>query len=525
MKVLVSDPISEEGIAVLRGKAEVDIKTGLKPEELVAIIGEYDALMVRSQTRVTAEIIEAGCNLQVIARAGVGIDNVDLDAATRCGVLVVNAPTGNTVSAAEHAVALMLSMARNIPQANAVLKTGAWKRNEFMGTELRGKTMGIIGLGNVGSEVAKRAQGFEMRLIGTDPLASEEYAKKIRVELVDMKTVIKEADFISLHLPLTPQTRGIIGAKEIAMMKPGVRIINCARGGLIDDAALVKAIGEGRVAGAAVDVFEKEPCTESVYFGEDKVIVTPHLGASTAEAQVLAARDVAEQIVDVFEGRPARAAVNVPYIPAETLEALAPFIKLAPTVCKLVYGLAQGQMKSIRIKYEGDLANYDTNPVKAAVVGGLLEGTTDERVNMVNCNLIAAKRGLTITEETEASCANYASLLTVTVNTSEGAFTVAGTVLHGESHIVHVNEYWLDIVPAPGSYFLFSNHLDRPGFVGAIGKITGDADVNISMMHLGRKDKRGKALLVLMLDEPMDEATQAKILAIPDVYSVKVVAL
>jgi len=390
---------------------------------------------------------------------------------------------------------------------------------------LRGKTLGIIGLGNVGSEVAKRAQGFEMSLLGNDPLVSEEYAQKLRVELVDLKRLLRESDFITLHLPLTAQTRGMIGAKELAQCKPSVRIINCARGGLINEEALVKAINEKKIAGAAIDVFEKEPVTESILFGVDNIIVTPHLGASTTEAQVLAARDVAEQIVDVFRGQPARSAINVPYVPSETMMALAPYMKLASTLCKLVYKLAEGQVKTIRIKYDGDIANYDTNVLKAAVVGGLLEGISEERVNIVNCNLIAAKRGLTVIEEKEATCDNYASLLTVAISTNKGTCAVAGTVMHDESHIVRVNEYWLDIVPVPGSYFLFSRHLDRPGFIGAIGKITGNADINISSMHLGRLKPRGRALLVLTLDEPLPENQQQQILAIPDVYSVKLVEL
>jgi D-3-phosphoglycerate dehydrogenase len=394
-----------------------------------------------------------------------------------------------------------------------------------MGSELRGKTLGIIGLGNVGSEVAKRAQSFEMRLLGRDPLVSFEHAQKMGVELVELERLLRESDFITLHLPLTAQTRGMIGAKELALVKPSVRIINCARGGLIDEKELVKAIREKRVAGAAVDVFEKEPCTESILFGEDNIIVTPHLGASTAEAQILAARDVAEQIVDIFAGKPARAAVNAPYIPSETMEALAPFMGLAAMVCKLVYKLAEGQAKSIRIKYEGDIANYDTNPLKVAVIGSMLEGISEERVNLVNVNLIAAKRGLGVVEEKESACKNYTSLLTVEVTTTAGVFAVAGTVMHGESHIVRVNDYWLDIVPTPGSYFLFSDHQDRPGFIGAVGKITGDADINISSMHLGRLKPRGKALLVLTLDEPLPEEQQQQILSIPDVYSVKLVGL
>ncbi len=524
-KVLITDQISEEGIAVLRKEADVDSRPGLKPEEIISIIGDYEALMVRSQTKVTSEIIEAGKKLQVIARAGVGIDNVDVEAATRLGVVVVNAPTGNTVSAAEHTIALMLASARNIPQANKSLKSGAWKRNDFMGTELRGKTLGIIGLGNVGSEVAKRAQSFEMKLLGIDPLVSVEYAQKLQVELVDLKRLLRESDFVTLHLPLTPQTLNMLGAKELALCKPTARIINCARGGLIDEEALVAAIREKKLAGAAIDVFEKEPLTESVLFGEDNVIVTPHLGASTAEAQVLAAKDVAEQIVDIFRGLPARAAVNVPYIPSETMAALTPYIKLSNTLCKLIYRLAEGQTRSIRIKYEGDIANYDTNALKASVVGGLLAGVSEERVNIVNCNVIAARRGLTVVEEKEASCANYASLLTLEIATTAGNYIVAGTVRQDELHIVRVDEYWLDIVPTPGAWFLFADHRDRPGLIGAVGKITGDADINISSMHLGRLGKRGPALLVLTLDEPLPEAQQQEIMALPDVYSVKLVEL
>ena len=277
LRVLVTDQISEEGIEILRDIARVDVKTKLAPGEIIEIIGDYEALIVRSQTRVTAEIIQAGRKLQVIARAGVGIDNVDVDAATGCGVLVVNAPTGNTVSAAEHTIALLLASARNVPQANSSLRSGNWLRNEFMGTELRGKILGIIGLGNVGSEVAKRAQGFEMKLIGNDPMVSAEYAKKIQVELVDMKRLYKESDFITLHLPLNTKTKKMIGAGELSQMRPGVRIINCARGGLIDEAALVKAIKEKNIAGAAIDVFEQEPITESILFNVDNIIVTPHL--------------------------------------------------------------------------------------------------------------------------------------------------------------------------------------------------------------------------------------------------------
>ena len=317
MKVLIADPISEEGIDILRSYAQVDIKTGLKPEELIPTIGDYEALVVRSQTKVTAEIIEAGKKLQVIARAGVGIDNIDVEAATQRGILVVNAPNANTVSAAEHTIALMLALARNIPQANAVLKSGVWRRADFMGTEVRGKTLGIIGLGRVGSEVARRAQGLEMKVITHDPYITADYADNLRVELVPMETLLKESDFIALHLTLTASTKGLIGTEELALVKPTVRIINCARGGLIDEEALVKAVKEKRVAGAAIDVFPTEPATESIFFEEANIIVTPHLGASTTEAQIVAATDVAKQVIDVFKGLPAKYAVNAQHISGE----------------------------------------------------------------------------------------------------------------------------------------------------------------------------------------------------------------
>jgi D-3-phosphoglycerate dehydrogenase len=520
MKVLIADELSEEGIKILQPHAEVDVKTGLKPEELIAIIGDYDALLVRSQTKVTADVIKAGKKLQVIARAGVGVDNVDVDEATQHGIIVVNAPTGNTISAAEHTIALMLALARNIPQANAVLRGGAWKRSNFMGIEVRDKTLGILGLGNVGSEVAKRARGLQMKLIGHDPFISVDHARRLQVELVPIKQLLQESDFITLHMPLNSSTKGMIGAKELALVKPTVRIINTARGGLIDDEALAKAVKENKVAGAAIDVFPTEPCTQSVLFEDDRIIVTPHLGASTTEAQAMAASDVAEQVVDILQGKPPRYPVNAPFIPSETLSALAPFMKVAATLGRLVSQLAEGQTNAVQIKYEGEISNYDTNTLKAAVLGGLLESISEERVNLVNANLLAARRGLTVVEQKESACENYASLITVEVTTSAGVTIGAGTVIHGESHIVRVNNFWMDIVPT-GGYFLFCNHKDRPGLIGAAGNITGEADINISAMHLSRLKPRGDALMILALDEALPEKKQQQILSLPDVYSVK----
>jgi D-3-phosphoglycerate dehydrogenase len=524
MKILVADPVAKEGIEALKSQAEVDVKTGLKPEQLKEVIGDYEALVVRSETKATADIIQTGKKLQVIARAGVGLDNIDVEAATRQGVVVVNAPTGNTIAAAEHTVAMMLALARHIPQANAKLKSGVWQRSDYMGVELRGKTLGVVGLGNVGSEVARRAQAFNMRVIGYDPFVSSDYARNLSVELVTLEQLIKEADFITLHLPLNAQTKMLIGAKELSKMKPTVRIINCARGGLIDEEALVKAMEGGKVAGAAVDVFVKEPVTDSILFQNDKIIVTPHLGASTTEAQASVALEVAEQVLAVLKGQPARYAVNAPQIPAELLSVLAPFIQVASTLGSLARQLMEGQINNIRIKYNGEIASYDTAAIKASIIGGLLEGISEERINLVNATVIAAQRGIKITEQKETTCENYASMITLEVVTDAGTTVVAGTVLRGETHIVRVNDFWVDILPT-GGYFLFSDHRDRPGLIGAVGTITGKADINISSMLLARLKPRGQALMILALDEPLPEKQVQEILDLEDVHTAKVVKI
>lgn len=516
----MADPLSKEGIDIMKTVAEVDVKTGLKPEEIVPIIGDYDAMVVRSQTQVTAQIIEAGKKLVIIGRAGVGVDNIDIEAATRRGIIVVNAPTGNTISAAEHTIALMLALARHIPNANQALKACKWERSKFTGTEVRGKTLGVIGLGNVGSAVARRARGLEMKIIGYDPFVSEDRARNLQIEFVPLETIYKEADFITLHIPLNAQTREMIGARELAMMKPNARIINTARGGLINEDALVNALKEKKITGAAIDVFPQEPCTTSQLFGLDNVIVTPHLGASTAEAQVTAASDVAEQIVDVFKGLAPKYAVNAPFIPPEMMPVLDPFMQLAGKIGKLASQLSEGQMNSLTIKYEGEITQYDTNAIKAALLGGLLANISEEKVNMVNANLIAARRGLTVVEQKDATCENYASLVTAVVSTSSGTQEISGTILRGEAHLVRVNSYWIDFIPGSG-YFLFVDHKDRPGLIGSVGNITGSVDVNISAMYVSRQKARGQALMILNLDERLPEEAKQKILAIPDVYTAK----
>jgi len=520
MKILVADPIAEEGTQFLSNQAQVDVKTKLEPEQLRAIIGDYDALIVRSQTKVGADVIRSGKKLKVIGRAGVGIDNIDVEAATRNGIVVVNAPTGNIIAAAEHTIALMLALARNVPQANSHLKSGQWRRDQFVGTEIRNKTLGIIGLGNVGSEVAKRVQAFEMRVIAHDPFVSENYSHNLKVDLVSMDQLLKESDFITLHVPLTATTNKLLGGRELAQLKPTARIINCARGGVIDEEALLEAIKAGKIAGAAFDVFDHEPLTDSPLFREDKIIVTPHLGASTVEAQTSVARDVAVEVIAVLHGQFSKYAVNAPYVAPE----LVPFMRLATTMGNLASQLMEGQISSTYIKYSGGVNNYDCNPIKTALISGLLQQASEERINLVNVGLIAAQHGLRISEEKEAVAQNFANLLTLRVNTTTGTTTISGTVRDSESHIVQVNDFWVDIVPA-GRYFLFCDHLDRPRLVGAIGNITGKADINISSMHLSRLQPRGKALMILALDEPLREDDLREIRTLPDVYNAKAVWL
>lgn len=525
MKVLIADPIGQQGIDfLLAHNLEVDVKTELAPEELISIIGDYDALIVRSQTKVTADVIEAGTKLQVVGRAGVGVDNIDQQAATARGVIVVNAPESNTLSAAEHTIALMLALARNIPQAHASLKGHKWDRKVFTGIELRNKTAGIIGLGKVGSEVAKRCEAMDMHVVGYDPMVSEDYARNMGVDLETLDRLLEISDFITVHVPLTPATRGLIGDEALTKVKPTARLINVARGGVIDEEALFRAVEDGRVAGAAIDVFSKEPATDNVLLKSERIVVTPHLGASTVEAQTGVAVDVAEQIVDVLNGRPAKYTVNMPMIPKDLIPILTPYINTASVAASLVAQLAEGQLSTLTIKYEGEVAELPTEAIKAAALGKLLEFSTEERVNIVNANIIAQRRGLKVVEQKTSTCENYVSLIAVEAVTNKGTTTVAGSIVRSEPHIVRVNDYWMDIVPT-GSYWLFSDHMDRPGLIASVAAVTGEADINISYMHVAREKPRGPALMILSLDEPLDEDHLSKILAIPDVHTAKAVKL
>ena len=523
-RVLVADPIDQEGIDLLRTATEVDVRTGLSNAELTESIPEYDALVVRSETKVTAQVIEAGKRLQVIGRAGVGVDNIDLEAATQRGISVVNAPTGNTVAAAEHAIALMLALARHVPQAHASLKGGEWRRADYMGIEVRNKVLGIVGLGRVGSEVARRAVGFRMRLLAYDPFVSPDYARHLGVELVSMTALFKESDFITLHTPLTNATQSLIGRRELAKMKPSVRLINAARGGLIDEDALLQALNEGKVAGAAIDVFSREPPGESPLLTHSQVVVTPHLGGSTAEAQSEVAREAAEQVLAVLAGQPARSTVNMPFMPPEIHEVVAPYLETTSILGKVAIQLSQGQVISLSLHYEGDIAHYDTSILNAAALVGLLGQVTEERINLVNAGLIAGQRGINIVEEKNPTPGEYASLITLELHTTGGTTTIGGTLLRHDTHIVRVNDHWLDMVPS-GPYLLFIEHHDRPGMIGALGTITGKHDVNIAFMDVGRQAPRGKAVMVVGLDDPMSDEVLEEIRAVLHVSTAKLVTV
>jgi len=524
-RVLVCDPIAEDGVAVLkRFGAEVDVRTGLSPDQLREAVSGYDALIVRSETKITREIIAAADTLQVIGRAGIGVDNIDVGAATEKGVVVVNAPTGNIISAAEHTIALMLALARHIPEASASLRAGRWDRGSFLGMEVRGKTLGIIGLGQVGSEVARRARGLEMRIIAHDPFVPEERARVLGVEMVSMAELLKESDFVSVHTTLTEGTRKLIGEAELRAMKPTARIINTARGGIVDETALEVALREGRIAGAALDVFEQEPISSHPLFESERVVVTPHLGASTAEAQERVAVDVAEQIIAVLKGEPARYAVNAPLISPETYSFLAPYLPVAFKVASLAVQLCEGQMGEIEIDYSGDIGQHDLTPLKAAVVGGLLAPISEEHVNVVNVGVVAQRRGLQITEKRGPSHEIYANLITVRLTTSAGETRVSGTLAHDGPHIVSIDDFWVDVPPG-GGYLLACENRDRPGMIGALGTLLGQFDVNISFMNVGRHEKRGMALMVLTLDQALTPEQLAKVREIPDIFGVKLARL
>ncbi|MGI0486314.1 phosphoglycerate dehydrogenase [Pantanalinema rosaneae CENA516] len=522
-KVLVSDPIDQVGIDILSQVAQVDVKTNLSPEELIQTIPEYDALMIRSGTRVTQEVIEASQNLKIIGRAGVGVDNVDVMAATRKGIVVVNSPEGNTIAAAEHTLAMMLSMSRYIPAANQSVKGGKWDRKSFTGVEVYKKTLGIVGLGKIGAHVATVAQAMGMKLLAYDPFVSNERAEQLGCRLVDLDILLQEADYITLHLPKTTETTNLINANAIAKMKPNARIVNCARGGIVDEAALAEALKQGRIAGAALDVFASEPLGESSLreLGKEMVL-TPHLGASTEEAQVNVAIDVAEQIRDVLLGLPARSAVNIPGLRPDLLEQLRPYLQLAETLGNLVAQLAGGRIESLNIRLQGELATNQSQPIVVAALKGLLSHALQERVNYVNASLEAKERGIHVIETRDAAIRDYTGSLHLSATGSLGEHSVSGALLgDSEIRITSVDEFPVNV--PPNRYMLFTLHRDMPGIIGKIGSLLGSFNVNIASMQVGRKIVRGDAVMVLSIDDPLPDGILAEIMKVPgirDAYTV-----
>lgn len=527
-RVLVSDALAESGLAPLRDAPdiEVDIKTDLSPADLLAVIPGYNALLVRSGTQVTAEVIQAAQQLQVVGRAGVGVDNIDIDAATRAGVVVVNAPTGNVVAAAEHTIAMLMALARNIPQADSHIRNCQWKRSQFIGTEVRGKVLGTIGLGRIAQEVVQRASGLGMGTLAYDPYVTAEFAEQRGVELVELDTLLARSDFVTVHVPLTDQTHYMLNRERLQQTKSGARILNVARGGIVEEAALLEAIESGHIAGAALDVFESEPLAkDSPLRNSPRVILTPHLGGSTIEAQEKVAEDVAVQVLDILKGRPARYAVNAPIIPPKALNFLVPYIDLAERMGRFLRQLEGQGIDRLEVTAHGPLAEYDLSYLKAAAIKGVLADVVDSRVNLVNATLLANQRDMEVMERRllHPHTERYENMITLRITSSGEQRTVRGSMLRGGPTIVAIDELWVDF-PADGHLLLTSHH-DRPGIIGRVGTVLGKADINISFMHVGRHSPRGEAIMVLGTDEPIPNSINSELAKIPNVRWMKAVCL
>lgn len=525
MRILVCDPISEKGIEVFKQdpEIEVDVKLNLSEAEICEIIFDYHAVVVRSQTKITKKILEAGRQLKVVGRAGVGIDNIDVEAATLRGIVVVNTPDGNTISAAEHTLAMMLALARHIPQADQSLRRGEWQRSKFIGVELRNKTLGIIGYGKIGSEVGKRSKVFGMEILVYDPYINHEVAERAGVKPVSLDVLLSESDFITVHMPLTSETKHLICAQQFKKMKDGVRILNVARGGIIDETALYQAIVAQKVAGAALDVYEKEPQIKSPLFDLPEVIVTPHLGASTEEAQVNVAIDVAREILRVLRGEPVQNAVNIPFIKPEHLKTAKPYMLLMEKMGKLASVLAEGAINAIEIKYLGEIAELEFGSLTNTFIKGLLRPYLHDAINYVNAPLIAKNRGIKVKEIKSTQVDDYANKVCISIKGEGWSHTVSGAVFKkNEPRILSVNEYSLDIQPT--GHILLITHIDRPKLVGEVGMILGERGVNIAGMQLDRERAGGKAMMILTIDHEVTTDVLAKIKTIKDIKTANYVA-
>ncbi len=525
MKVLVCDELAASGLRALREHFDVDVRTGLSPEELAEVVGDYDALVIRSATRVTASVIERAHNLKVVGRAGIGLDNVDVDAATRAGILVVNAPQSNVLSAAEHTLALMLAQARNIPQAHAALVAGSWERSRWEGVELHGKTLGIIGLGRVGTLVAQRANAFGMRVVAYDPYIAPARAQQMGVALAaSVIDVCRRADFLTIHLPKTPETVGIVGRDELAALPPGARVINTARGGLIDEDALADAIASGHLAGAALDVFADEPVAEHRLFGLPGVVVTPHLGASTTEAQDKAGLAIAEQVTLALRGEFVPFAVNVD-VGADIPEAVRPYMRLAERLGRVAVALAGAGIERLRFDYHGAIAEHDTRALTLSGLRGAFSAVVHEPVTFVNAPLLARERGISVEESKSSQSLDYVNLVEVHAEGEAGTVSVGGVLVgkRDTERLVRVYGYDIDMAFAPNMAFF--RYEDRPGVIGIVGSILGQAGINIAAMQVGRTSEGGEALMGLAVDSPVPDDVLRRILAEAELHSARTVTL
>lgn len=518
--ILIAEPLAETGVELLRRQHQVDARASMTREELLVAVASADALVVRSATQVDAEVLEAGRDLKVVARAGIGLDNVDVATATRLGIMVVNAPQSNVISAAEHTVALILAQARNVPQADAALRDGRWERSRFQGTELYGKTLGVIGFGRVGTLVAQRMLAFGMRLLAYDPYVSRERAAQLGVELGSLSEVLASADVVTVHLPRTADTTGLIGERELAAMKPGARLVNTARGGIVDELALAKAIEAGHLAGAALDVFAEEPTTSSPLFEQQNVVVTPHLGASTAEAQDKAGVTIAEQLLLALSGQFVPNAVNVEA--GAVPDALRPFLPLVEKLGRLYSAFASGGPSGraallggsgLKLDYVGGLAEHDTRVLTLAALKGLFTPVVSEPVTFVNAPLLASEHGIDVVETTTRASKDWVSLVTLSGEGARGPVSVAGTTIgrRDAERLVEINGISVDLAPADHMAFLF--YEDRPGVIGKVGTILGQAGVNIASMQVGRRRQGGEALMALTVDSVVPPGVLDRVMA------------
>jgi D-3-phosphoglycerate dehydrogenase len=501
---------------------EVEVRSSLSPQELLDIIGDFHGLIIRSASKVTEAVLEAGKNLKVVGRAGIGVDNVDVPAASARGVVVMNTPGGNTITTAEHAISLLLALARSIPQATASMKQGKWEKDRFMGVELYQKTLGIIGLGRIGSEVARRAKGMMMEVLAYDPFISANVAQEMGIQLADLDRLFAESDFITIHAPLTEDTRSLINEASLSLMKNGVRIINCARGGIVDEQALYQALKGGKVGGAALDVFEKEPLKESPLLELDNFICTPHLGASTAEAQENVAIAIARQIVDYLKRGVIRNAVNAPSLEPEVLSKIQPYLNLAEKLGSLDSQLSEGRMEEIRIDYRGDIANMDLAPLTVAVVKGVLSPILQDAVNTINALPFAKGRGIRVVESKSIQDEDFASVISVGIKTDKGVNEVAGTIFKKqEPRVIRINEFRLEAIPA--GYILIFSNVDTPGVVGKIGCLLGESQVNIANIQLSREKPGGRALSLVNVDQPLSPEILERVRNLPNIVFAKLI--